>query len=267
MYEVKEIHDFPLWEQFVKESPQGTLFSSPKWCCLFPDPFVIYGCFKGNELQGGLIGFNTSKGFFSGGYPCTQFQGIITKPGFESKYGITEALISVLPAKSTVVNSYYATDIRPFLWADWKPLVRYTYLIQNPDLSKLEKDTRYDITHNSDTVTAGDIFSFYKLYEQTFKRKGLPVPVTSSWMLKFYELFEPAIKTTEHNAALIIQDDKRAYYLFGASDGSRSSAKVVWETIKDHKEVDTVGANSRDIALYKRGFGGVLTPYLGATNV
>jgi len=267
LYEVREIYDYPAWDKFVEASPQGTLFSCTKWCYLFMDKFAIYGCYKGAELQGGIIGFVTPDGFISGGYPCTQFQGIILKPGLENKYSITEELIKALPDKATVINSYYAPDIRPMLWEGWKPIVRYTYLIRNPDLSKLEKDTRYDILHNSDEVKEADLFSFWKLYEVTFKRKGLPVPVSFEWMTRFYTAYEPTIKMTEHNGALIVKDNKRAYYLFGCSDGSRSSAKVVWETIKDCAEIDTVGANSKEIALYKRGFGGQLTPYLGATNV
>jgi hypothetical protein len=267
LYEVKEIFDYPLWDKFVRESPQGTLFSSTKWCNLFAERYKIYGCYKGNELQGGLIGFYTKAGFFSGGYPVTQFQGICFKQGMENNYGITEALLTMIPDKATVLNSYHAPDIRPFLWEGWKPLVRYTYLIKDPDISRLGKDTRYEINHNDDAVRDGDIFSFYKMYEQTFKRKNLPVPVSFEWMTKFYTEFEPAIKMTNHNGTVVVQDDKRAYYIFGASDGAKSSAKIVWESIKDFKEIDTVGANSKEIALYKRGFGGQLTPYLGATNV
>lgn len=267
MYEVREIYDYPLWDKFVEASPQGTLFSSTKWCLLFPVRFKILGCYKGNELQAGLIGFIDKDQFYSGGYPCTQFQGVCFKQGLESKYSITEALITALPGNSTVLNSYMMPDVRPFLWAGWKPLIRYTYVIRNPDLATLEKDTRYDILHNNDEVSDGYIFKFYELYEQTFKRKDLPVPVTWDWMMKFYTAYEPVIKMSKHNAAMVVTDNKRAYYIFGASDGSKSSAKVVWEAIKNYPEIDTVGANSKEIALYKRGFGGVLTPYLGATNV
>lgn len=267
MYEVKEIYDYDVWDKFVEDSPQGTFLSSAKWCSLFLTRFTIYGCYKGSELQGGLIGFRTQEGFFSGGYPVTQFQGICFKSGLEAKYSITEALIESLPDNATVVNSYYAADIRPFLWAGWKPLVRYTYLVRKPDITMLEKDTRYDILHNNDEVADGYIFKFYEMYEQTFQRKGLPVPVTWDWMMRFYTAYEPVIKMSKHNAALIVTDNKRAYYMFGASDGSKSSAKVVWEAIKDYPEIDTCGANSKEIALYKRGFGGTLTPYLGATNV
>jgi hypothetical protein len=267
MYEIKEIHDHALWDKFVEDSPQGTIFSSTKWCYLFEHKFSIYGCFKGNELQAGLIGFQTKKGFYSGGYPVTQFQGICFKEGMEDKYNIVDLLLGIIPYPATILNSYYATDIRPFLWEDWKPIVRYTYLIKDPCLSKLEKDTRYDITHNDDEVRDGDIFSFYKLYEQTFKRKGLPIPVSFEWMTRFYIEFDCIIKMTDHNAAMVVTDNKRAYYIFGASDGTKSSAKVVWETIKGFPEVDCVGANSKEIALYKRGFNGKLMPYLGATNV
>jgi hypothetical protein len=267
LYEVREIHDFPLWDKFIEESPQGTLFSSTKWCYLFMEKFRIFGCYKGNELHGGLIGFQTDNGFFSGGYPVTQFQGFCYKQGLETKYAITEELLKIIPYPATILNSYHATDIRPMLWEGWKPIVRYTYIIREPNLANLEKDTRYDITHNDNEVRDGEIFSFYKLYEQTFKRKSLPVPVSLEWMLRFYAEFQPTIKMTDHNGTIVVNDDKRAYYIFGASDGTKSSAKIVWESIKDCPEVDFVGANSKEIALYKRGFNGVLMPYLGATNV
>ncbi len=266
MYNVKEIHDFALWDKFVETSPQGTLFSSTKWCQLFNDPFSIYGCYKGEELQGGLIGFHTDKGFFSGGYPVTQFQGILLKPGLEDKYSITEELIKSVPDKATILNSYLLPDIRPMLWEGWKPIIRYTYVIKNPDIARLEKDTRYDILHDKQECWDGTVSEFYPLYGVTFKRKKLLVPVSFEWMLKFADAFNPSIKMTPSNAAMTIEDNKRAYYIFGASDGSKSSARIVWEAIKDKPEVDTVGANNKEIALYKRGFGGCLTPYLGATN-
>jgi hypothetical protein len=233
---------------------------------LFDDKFTIYGCFKGNDLHGGMIGFNTRNGYFSGGYPVTQFQGILFKPGLENKYGITEALIENI-GKATILNSYLANDIRPMLWAGWKPIVRYTYIIKNPNIFKLEKDTRYEIAHNNEVAYRSDCRTFYKMYEQTFKRKGLSVPVTWDWMAEFFNRFNPKCLMTQTAGAVIVEDWKRAYYIFGASTGENSSLKVVWEAIKDYNEIDTAGANSKEIALYKRGFGGSLTPYLGATNV
>jgi len=266
LFEIRQITDLDLWDGFIKGSRQGSLFSTTKWCKLFSDPFTIYGCYKGDDLQGGMIGFNTDQGFFSGGYPVTQFQGIIFKPGCENKYGITEGLIKAVD-KATILNSYHANDIRPMLWAGWKPIVRYTYIIKNPSIDKLEKDTRYEILHNADSVWQGNLESFYPMYQQTFERKGLPVPVSMDWMQRFSDAFMPDIYMTDNAGAMIVQDWNIAYYIFGASTGENNSLKVVWEAIKNHNQIDTAGANSREIALYKRGFNGVLTPYLGATNV
>jgi hypothetical protein len=268
LYSVKELSDTE-WRQFIYTSNQGNIFCLPEWCNLFEHEHRNYGVYKGAELQGGITGFETEKGFVSGGYPVTAYQGICVRPGLEDKYSITEALVYALCDKYDtvqIVNHYTMNDIRPMLWQGFTPLVRYTYLITDPALDKLEKDTRYEIQHNTDEVREITIAEFWPMYVKTFERKNMETPVDSKWMWNFSQTFQPEIYGTETSAAMVVTDWRRAYYIFGASTGEGNSLKTVWEVIKTHKEIDTAGANSKAIALYKRGLGGVLTPYLGATN-
>jgi hypothetical protein len=231
---------------------------------LFPAESHIYGCFKGDELQGGLAGFMENGKFYSGGYPVTQFQGIVFKQGMEDKYSIVEHLRDAV--NGTVINHYSVTDIRPFLWKGWTPIVRYSYLLE-PSESKLTKEASYEIRHDANNVKDGNLYEFYDMYVKTFIRKGLPVPVELGFMERLAATYHMTIKMSEDAGAMVIQYKDTGYYIFGASSGSGCSTKTVWEAIKDFKMVDMCGANSRDIALYKRGFGATLTPYMGAANV
>ena len=269
MYTVKQIDD-DTWSKFIRLSQQGSIFCMPEWCQLFDDTYRILGVFKGDDLQGGIVGFQRGADFISGGYPVTQFQGICVKPHFEDKYSLVEALLEQLSQDYygvQVINHYSFHDVRPFLWAGYQPLIKYTYLISDPSLEKMEKDTRYEILHNESKLIQCDLRSFYDMYVRTFERKSLPVPVTYDWMQKFFNNFKPVITATKDSAAMVMFDWRRAYYIFGASTGESNSLKVVWEAIKGLKEIDSAGANDRQIALYKRGLGGKLTPYLGAKNV
>lgn len=276
MYEIKVLPDTQ-WDSFLRFSNQGNIFNTTKWCKLFDDPYKIFGCFKGLELVGGIIGFEESAmmpyqqrpvgmKFISGGYPVTQYQGICVKKGLENKYAITEALLDYLETiyvQMQIINHPTMTDVRPMLWRGWKPLIKYTYVI-HPEWDNLEKDTKNEIRGNDKQVTqTSDINKFYNMYWQTFSRKVLPVPVSRLWMFHFAESFAPSIYISDTAAAMIVSDWEKAYYIFGASNGEGNSMKVVWEAIKDYPEVDTVGANDKQIALYKRGLGGILTPFLG----
>lgn len=267
MLEVRPVN-YEQWDDFVEISPQGTIFCSTTWCGLFQDDYIVFGCYKGDELVGGIIGFEKDGVYVSGSYPLTMYQGILTKnlDKYTSQMSlhnqVAESLINDYPA--IVQNHYTYPDIRPFLWAGWIPQVKYTYVVK-PDKEKLDKDTRYEIGRGEGIIGGCSADEFITLYHQTFNRKELEMPVTDDWLHNFWGIMKPKAFRNSTAAVIFIEDSKRAYYILGASNGG--NYKLLWESINQFKEVDMVGCNVKEIGLFKRGFGGELKVSLGATNV
>ncbi len=270
MVEVKIVPEEE-WDKFVEQSPQGTFLSTTKWMKLFNEPYELWGYYRGNNLLGGFGGFSKNM-------PLCAFQGILIAPT-TGKYTATmslhnevaTALLDVLPNEFT--NHYTYPDIRPFLWAGYKPTVKYTYLVNLHDwlLENLEKQTRYEINHTDIEVNeSNDIQFFDALYESTFTRKGMVRPVSTELVCNVYTGMKGQLFIAKDNtsAVMMVKDSKRGYYLFGASDGSGTSSKCLWEALQSMRiqgctEVDMCGCNNREIGLFKRGFGGELKPYYG----
>ena len=280
MKTVREITDHVLWDRFVSESPQGTIFSTTAWMELYDVPFRMHGYYKGDNLIGGIAGFDTPQ-------PLTPFQGILVQnlkdakpPAVISIHNeVAQALIDVVPRE--FYNHYTYPDIRPFKWAKWECDVRYTYIVNLRDLTKvwaeLEKQTRYDINKlmkDPPIIAYGkDTDDFDDLYEQTFKRKGLDRPVSKEFIKSLFTNMRAELLLCYQDqklcsSAMIIKDNKRAYYILGASDRGSTSSYTLWRVFqglasRSIGEIDLVGANDYNIALFKRGLGGKLTPYYG----
>lgn len=263
---VKEITDYQLWDDFIGKSPQGTIFSTVRWMQLFDSPFSIHGYFKGDSLLGGIASFIEPQ-------PLTPFQGILVAP-LEAKYPVimsrhnevAEALMDVCTSK--FCNHYTFPDVRPFKWAGWDVDVKYTYVVTDPAIEKLEKQTRYEITkawRDTTVEIEGDWRVFDGLYATTFNRKGLERPVSSEFMGRFFSVIKPWLYVGRNDkdisAAVIMNDSKRSYYILGASLGHGTSSLTLWTAINNLKEIDLVGCNDKKISLFKRGFGGELKQY------
>jgi len=246
-------------------------------------PYHIYLYYKGNELVGGMANFDNLA-------PLTPFQGILLKDTTGMKDAnkialsteVTKALLPYCP--NQFYNHYTFNDIRPFKWAGWDVDIRYTYVVDLTDLNRLwvnlEKKTRYEVTHaQKDYLTwvTPDFDTFNVLYSETFKRKGLERPITRDLIGRLVFAFNAPIFATctlyeAGSMAIMIEDNKRAYYILGASDGGHTSSLTLWDAFRKlgrygTKEIDLVGCNSENVALFKRGFGGRLFPYFGVRRV
>ncbi len=280
---VKEITDYKIWDDFVESSEQGTVFSTTRWLTLLGLPFKIYGYYKGDVLFGGMANFVKPA-------PLTPFQGILIGETNQMKYTtkmslhneVAKALIDYTP--NQFYNHYTFPDIRPFKWTGWQVDIRYTYVVDLTDMGKLreglEKQTRYEINHahkTYQTFMTPDVGVFNSLYSETFKRKGIERPVDSEMVQRLCFVMNAAIfcsctLDSVGSMAVVIEDNKRAYYLLGASDDTgHTSSLTLWSVFEGLarvgvKEIDLVGCNNEQIGLFKRGFGGKLMPYYGVTR-
>lgn len=284
------------WDRFVEQSPQGNIFSLTKWLKLFDKEYWILGCRNGTDLCGGIAYFSDDN-CYSGGSHCilTPFQGVLVRPPNGSKpvtvlslqNKVTEAIIEELSEfkKVEISNHYTFPDVRPFIWNKYKQEVRYTMVVDISDLDKtwemMESDTRNLIrkAENEGLVckqTTG-ISAFIRLYAETFSRKKQTQTVSNELVQKIYKNIDNALFLVYQDkepiaGVMMIWDNKRAHYLFGASLQNDIGASYLglWEAMKEmsktKNEVDLGGVNNRDIGLFKRGFGGELKQYIQVTK-
>ena len=259
------------WDALVTASPQGSIFSTAKWMNLFNVPYKLWGVYKGDELIGGWGGFEEPQ-------PLTPFQSIIIKEPMGMNYTsimsrhieVAKCLMSVLPKQ--FYNSYAYTDIRPFKWVkNWQIDIKYSYLVDISDMAgawhRMDKDARNTINTADAMIIHQPIEGFIPLYQQVFIRKNLPIPVSDKFLRNFATRMNPVIIGTDSTVAIAIRDNKRAYYILGASLGEGITPYVLWSLFVEMsartKEIDLCGANDESIALYKRAMGGKLISYLG----
>lgn len=289
------------WDQFANHSPQGTLFSKSFWLESVSDSFKIVGCFRGQELIGGIaFEEQTFLGMKLLRNPLlTQFIGFhflenakmnqFKRASLERDI-IQEILDFLEPKyKRMALNNHYSiNDIRPFIWRNYSPVVRYSFLIDltsSDDLLKqMEQRTRYDIKKSqkkcTQISTEDNLSAFHNLHEMTYKRQGLKCPVPEPRLKKIYQnlknldkcriYFAKDADKTVLSTAFIAWNGDVAYYLMGAVNHEMrdqgSANLLLWKAMMDLKEMgvryfDLYGANTPSIALFKRGFGGKLKTY------
>lgn len=289
------------WNQFAEHSPQGTLFSKSYWLETVSDSFKIVGCFRNQELIGG-IAFEEQNRFgmkLLRNPLLTQFIGFhfldnsgmnhFKKASLERDI-IQETLYFLEPRyKRIAINNHYSiNDIRMFTWRNYNPVVRYSFLIdlssRDDLLKEMEQRTRYDINKSqkkgTQVVTEDNLSDFHSLHEKTYKRQGLKCPVSESRLKKIYQNLKNLDKCriyfardtdgTVLSTAFIAWDGETAYYLMGAVNyemrDQGSANLLLWKAMTDLKDMgvryfDLYGANTPSIALFKRGFGGELRTY------
>lgn len=279
------------WDAFVERSPQGTIFSTSRWLKLFNKEFWIYGVFDdGGNIQGGIVFFDDEEGCYSGGANCaiTPVQGVLIAP-LKSKpvallshtNKITQLLIESLEEyKNVEISNYNLNDIRPFIWGGFTQSVGYTSVIDLSDLSKvweeMDKDTRNQV-HKAEmsalTVKINRGYpDFKRLYLKTFERKGLQPTASDKLLDKLFRYVDNFLYMVYKDSkplagVVIIWDEKRAYYILGASepDNYGASYMALWSAFSHiaefRNEIDLVGVNNPMISRYKMSFGGELKPY------
>ncbi len=265
----KIITDLQVWDKFVAKSPQGSVFCISAWLKLY-DEWRTVGLYRNDSLIGAVPFIRNSSGY---NVNLTPYQGILCEND-HLQYRLAEEIATSFLFPIGLSFHWSFQDIRPFIWDGYSQKVKFTYVVNSEwVMENLEKDTRYLVRQylkNGSVVSKGCPDKFWDIYYTTFQRKGLPLPIEKRF-------FDQMIKTIPNDVflcekdgvvtsgAVIIYDNKRGHYILGGSDGEGSSSLTVYtalvEAFKKVTEVDLVGCNNQKIGLFKRGFGGILTPY------
>ncbi|MBS3096349.1 GNAT family N-acetyltransferase, partial [Candidatus Woesearchaeota archaeon] len=304
-FEVREIKEseFSAWDKFVEESKQGTLFSTSLWMEVLNKhkggKAKLLGIFSSNELVSGILLYERKKAFFDimAYPPLTPFTPIIFKETKTPKFSKIESSQKKIINE---VNGYLAKnynfialqlepsikDIRPFLWLGWKSSVSYTYEMDLTNIGdlweKIDKDAKYEINKakksNVEVSDGIDMGKFLVLYEKTFLKQNLKIPLDKYFIEEMFKILSGKNKCKLYYAktadgeiisgALCVWDNKKSYYLLAANDPKiniGANYLLLWHIIQDMskrcKVIDLVGANIPDIAKFKREFATNLVPY------
>ncbi len=213
------------------------------------------------------------------------------------QFAATEAFADWLFSFSSVdlVNHWEVCDVRPFLWKnfDCEDLqhfdveVRYTSLlrIDTPVPSmQYRQGRRYSIKkserHGLTTVGSSDVGALDELHRLTFSRQSIERSNAEAEYLQAIcsnllsancgKLYLTLLGQEPVSASFFGIDERRAYYIFGASHPEYRSTECGSRNVSDAisnlkaigvQEVDFVGVNSPNRGDFKLSFGGSLVPH------
>jgi hypothetical protein len=296
------------WQSFVEMSSQGTIFHKPIFLesleldCeyfLVKKKGVILGGMalpKSNNIN--IVSYQAYSGFIF--HPEVMKKKPVKR--IELQYQVLDFLANELVDRYNEINfrsiDYdHPIDLRPFHWLNYhekdKPTfitsnVYYTSLLKTSSplnqtelrkgrSSSLNKSKKF----NLESELSGDIGEFEKIYLETFERQDVTLSADDirlaknlfSNLLTSKDAFFIATKYENEivSMSMFATDQKRAYYLFGASKTEFRSkevgtANLAWaiEYLHNHTKheyLDMVGVNSPQRGSYKLSFGGSLVPY------
>jgi len=245
------------WRRLVDRAAQQTIYLQTEWLALHD--VKIYAAYKGTDIHGAVVVAPTSYPL-----PYVPYQGIVQR--YKEDWDVADALIAEAEEVGRPVSVWNAppmVDVRPFAWrwwnerkVMWSPCIRYTYFCY-PD-TRLENRHRALITDAP--VVEEDRFDWF----EQWKAQPWVGPMDAEMMDKILGLATVRVYT-DYKAWVVwgVDMQDRGYYL--ASVGEPTN--VIYWLIRQHASTDLVGANSRERALYKRGFGGVLKTGYGMVAV
>lgn len=209
-YEIAEIEDETLWDDFVRQAVGGTIFSTSSWLHCAQEAIGgitrCYGCYKNGQLIAGLSGLEQRRRFIKRltTPDLTPHGGLLLAPisgkgpaKFEAEgnraAGLFIEQLAPLYGHIQLVHAPAVCDVREFTWAGWNARIRYTYQIDLSDLKALwERVERRTRTVIRKAEKAGfqlrptdDLELFRHQYEQIYSRQNGPAPVPSAVVERF----------------------------------------------------------------------------------
>ena len=251
--------EFARWDELVALSEDGTIFQTSTWLLAFAKwqhlKFRIAGCFKGDQLTGGMA-FTCKKKFgwirvMQIPYKTSFYGPVLAKT--ETKYiskreshhqAIIDALVSFLLSENKLFSAILPPsyeDVRPFQWRGFQAGIHYTYLARLSSetdlLSMYDPPLRRQIKKGEQEEHAllmenspERILQAYTLEQLSFQRQKLDLNYALSddfvsFILSLAEkgsaqtyVMEYQGKAIAAQVVILDQAKKRAYYWLAGAD-------------------------------------------------
>ncbi len=193
--EVLKEAGFDAWARFVAASPDGSVYSLPRYldvlCGSAGGRFSVLGGLQGDEFAGGVALYERDSryGPYLSPRRLLHYNGIITRR-YPTKYpseqtardlrttaALAEALSRRGYAWARLSCATSVLDVRAFLAVGWRATPQYTYVVPVQDrerlASRIEQNLRRLIKrceHDGVVVADGDFDAFYRLHAATMRR-------------------------------------------------------------------------------------------------
>ena len=291
-------NEYPLWDEFVKDSPQGNFFNTIKWAeiisSVFNRLFKIIVIKKYEKHIAGIIVFENNKYGYKFITPVFLFPysaPIFYRP-IDEKYQKTVAYQLEISSrfieylrmnyKYWILDTHSTfQDLRAFQWAgcETEPIYDYSIELMKPNHSSedFSQTTRKKIKQARDLdpeiFEQSDITDFIRMYIASYSRHEINPPndpqkleVILEKVLKLEQVKLYYIRLSKAVVAsrIILIDDSIVYDLLAGSDdksglGSTYLVNHIINTFAPtHKYFNFLGAGHEQIEQFKRGFGGKL---------
>ena len=266
-------------------------------------PVRLYGCYHKGNLVAGVTGIERKRGpfrFFTTPDLCPH-GGFLYAPvasdspaRTESEHSAaTKVLAEFLTQRYDSLQITHAPDIvdmRDLIWSKWDVQPRYTYYIPlgDPDAiwNQVERRVRTVIRkaekEGCQLRQVEDVALLRRQYELIYAAQPEGAPVSPEVVERFAAAAQKKgltetqlIESTSGEPASIVTFvkgfDCMHAWVAGADPAFRDSGAtslLYWKFLEqsDSASFDFVGANMPGIALFKRGFGGELTPYFATQH-
>jgi hypothetical protein len=193
------------WDDFVKQSPSGTMFASSLYLKALNVNIDAYYCFKKNELMAAVLCLISKDGACVKGHDYVIYDGLMYRDlsylnrsqRYSEESKIQECVANEICNMYTRVSFKLhpsIVDIREFLWVNYHSIkdgylldLRYTCYVNisdfsiNKELDELEtynnassarrQEIRYAIKKGVKTTLSTDVSMFINLYQMTFDRQ------------------------------------------------------------------------------------------------
>ena len=176
---------------------------------------------------------------------------------------------------------YSFTNILPFIWRDYKQMVRYTYVIDDTgNMDVITANFKYIVRNQIKkaekivTIREGlDIETFFEINKSSYDRQGIDVPFSLKLLNRIEQacvehdcrkiLYARDEEGNIHSVAYLVWDEESVYFLINGIDNdymwSQSNSLLIRESIRvAHtlgKKFDFEGTVLKPIEHIFRGFG------------
>ncbi len=237
--------EFPAWNRFIDEHPEGTIFQKTTWLELINPEIEIYVVFEENDIIAGVALIKTKKNSITGFHipPYTQYFSPLYGKKDVSKNSLTEEHICLKAILENLKDAGHFDfklpkghqSILPYYWKGFESSVSITHIISGTladYLKDLNKNKVRELKKLQLQVSSGEItieeniteFELTHLLQQTVERKGFDAK--SAIAVKLVMKAGPAmakkiiIRSREHGLlafGFFPYDNKAVYNLINAS--------------------------------------------------
>jgi len=298
--------DSALWNEFVENSPQGTIFHSTIWADILSSTFGrsynILFCVKNEQPVGGMIFFNHKKLIWKMITPTAFFPycaPIFYRPVDEKPQKTIHNQLIITASFEDYLRKNYdywildipsdSKDVRSYLWkgAVVEPHYSYVVSLKNKEalLDNFNQSVRKKLKQAQNQkamfLESRDPQVLIDLVTKSYKRHGMKPLVSEKqlgiFLKKVLELEQSKLYYFELNGKvtagrLVILDKVSGYDVLAGSDDTTGlgSTYLIASILEKYagviKQFDFLGADNPQIEQFKRGFGGELTQGFRVTN-